>query len=1247
MVKHDDIEQQAISPQVPASIMENSNNNNWEMRSVSVKLDGRASIEHQIDIHVQDLIEVANNLDISLSDVLQGLKYVMDYRIRGGKMRNLEQDLMNRLLEGLIQNTGHETGSLVKKKPTEEADIAFTLFGEFVEEVEEFRNAVGAKSATDLRHALKIHRRCKASSTPEQREDAAGILNLLTTRFVQFEDWKELVPVEGHVDAEALIKEFAPRFTAGTKDEDGTLIMPPPEESSLFPPPGLYFDKNVEKLAQMFGTDTQKGLTEKRALELAEHYGTNKLPAPPKPSVFHMLWTQLTDFMVIILILAAIAEFATDDAKAAVVLLIVVFLNVLIGFTQEYKANKALEALLTLSVPKATVIRDGKQMVVESAILVPGDLVVLDEGDAVPADLRLCEVAQLEIVEAILTGESVPTNKSTRTIRKRSRRLPLGDCKGNAFMTTVVARGRGKGIVVRVGEATEIGRISKAITSVPNEPTPIQKKLDFLGKLLVAVALFLCTLVVVIGILYKRNAIDMIKVGVSLAVSVIPEGLVAVTTVTMALAVARMAKRNAVVRKLPSVETLGSVTHICSDKTGTLTEGKMGAASLWTTDNSLFQYKNGTPDTSIDGSVHIYPAVPLADALLHPELHSGSNDEERRTRITEVAQKVEEAPAHLVAASMVATLCNNAQVEWGVDESGKKAVTVSGDPTEIAMVVAANVAGYSRSWFEKEVGFTKMGEYPFDSDRKLMSTIYGITPTDKYASHLSSSNCFVLVKGAPEGILNRCTSYLPPMAESSNGQFFDHLQNFQPEPLTDSFVNYVSDRSGNMAGGGLRVLALALRRVSVEEGRKILDAKREDEAEKELTFVGLIGLIDPPKRGVKESIATCKTAGIKVIMITGDHAATAAAIARELGIIEPTNPNLNRVMKGVEIDLLSEESLSHLRPFPVVFARVSPDNKLKIVKALQSRGFSVAMTGDGVNDAPAIKKANVGIAMGIGGTEITKQAADIVLADDNFTTIVVAVKEGRQVFDNIRKFIVYLLSCNSAEIFLFLICAIINVDMPFSTIQILYANIIADIPPAMCLGVEPPEKDLMERPPRRLTEGVLTSLTTTIIVLQGLIQSLLSLGVYLIARQSLNPLTTYSDRVKLQSLTFATLTTMQLFQSFMSKSVSLSSFVTGLHDSPWMIAAVLGSFVALLMGIYIPGLNKWLELTEIGSGWAAVFACVGMQFVLVEILKVFVRMYNKRVAAAAALRQANGGDDEDAPRGRRGLAWMRKRRGGR
>ncbi|TPX50204.1 hypothetical protein SeLEV6574_g01036 [Synchytrium endobioticum] len=1151
---------------------------NSDLRSVSVYLDGRASIEHQIDVHVLDLSEVADNKDISLADVLNGIRYVMDYRIQGGRMPHLEANLMKRLCQGLLLHMKHHQGSLIRQRPTVEADLAFLLFGEFIEEVDEFRQAVAQIPTTDLMHAMKIHQRCQPWSTPEHKQQAAVILGLLTTRFQQFRDWHELVDDDEHDDVMTVLqKEYPEKFTRPT--------MPLPSKEDLFPPPALYFDKNGERLAEMYRTDIKNGLTSDRIPELREHYGDNMLPDPPKPSALKMLWEQVSDFMIIILIIAAIAEGASGDPKGMIVLFIVVVINVIIGFSQEWKANKALEALMSLSVPKANVMRDGRQEVIDSRELVPGDVVILDEGESVPADLRLVEVSGLEIVEAILTGESVPTVKSIRTIRERTRKLPLGDCKCNAFMATVVARGRGKGIVVRSGEQTEMGKISKALTSQRVQRTRIQIKLANLGKWLVVVSVTLCLLVVVIGLAWKRPALEMIEVGISLAVSVIPEGLVAVVTVTMAIGVRRMAANNAVVRKLASVETLGSVTVICSDKTGTLTEGKMGAAELWTSDNSRFIFTNSTFLDPNVGGAQTYPWTSLPAMLSDPK----SLDLDQEQAI-DVSKDISKAPAHLVVASMVFALCNNARVNW--DNENKKWKPI-GDPTEVAMVVAAQKSGFSRDWFEKEMQLERVMENPFDSDRKLMSVLIKRVGTEG-SSKLSTGNAvqtpngngaattttrgtviqevdvidhhaavstacllslgttFILCKGAPEAVLHRCTKYLPSPGldikqsvaahHVSFTQFFD---NVQAEPLSDAFVDYVSEASSKMAHRGLRVLALAIRHVGEDQFDHLSNSKNPGDAEKDMCFVGLVGLIDPPKGGVKESVASCKAAGIRVIMITGDHIATASAIAKQLGIIDSEQPNLTRAMKGYEVDLLSEDQLGDLRPFPVVFARVSPDNKLKIVKALQSIGQSVSMTGDGVNDAPAVKKADVGVAMGVGGTEITKQAADIVLADDNFSTIVAAVKEGRRVFDNIKKFIVYLLSCNSAEIYLFIICAAINVDLPFITIQILYANIIADIPPAMSLGLEPPEKDIMDRPPRPPNH---------------------------------------------------------------LWSVALSVFQTGVTGNRWMIGAFLLSFGCLILGLYLPGFSDWLELGDIHPiGWGVVFACVAIQTVCVEIVKMWAR----------------------------------------
>ncbi|TPX32446.1 hypothetical protein SmJEL517_g04459 [Synchytrium microbalum] len=1205
-----------------------------DLRSVSVYLDGRASIEHQIDIHVIDLSEVADNKDILLLDVLNGIRYVMDYRIQGGKMTHLDGAIMERLCRGLLLFTRQHEGSLLKQRPTQEADLAFVLFGEFIEEVEEFRHAVSQTPTTDLMHSLKIDRRCQPWSTPEQKQAAATILGLLTSRFSQFRDWHELVQSDEHGDVDVLMKEYEEKFKRPT--------MPMPSKEDLYPPPALYFDKNGERLAEMYRTDIKNGLSSSVIPEFTAFYGSNMLPPPPKPSPLKMLWEQVSDFMIVILVIAAIAEGASGDPKGMAVLLIVVVINVIIGFSQEWKANQALEALMSLSVPKASVIRDGKQQVIDSKELVPGDVVVLDEGDAVPADLRLVEVSGLELVESILTGESVPTVKSIRTIRQRTRKLPLGDCKSNAFMATVVARGRGKGIVVRTGEQTEMGKISKALTSQKSPKTPIQIKLANLGKWLVVLSAVLCILIVIIGLAYRRPALVMIEVGISLAVSVIPEGLVAVVTVTMALGVRRMATQNAIVRKLASVETLGSVTVICSDKTGTLTEGKMGTAEMWTSDNSSFIFTHSTSlDPSIGGAQR-YPWTPLPDILSDPK-GPGNWIAHTKDQAVDVPKDVAKAPAHLVVASMVATLCNNSRVNW--DEENKKWKPI-GDPTEVAMVVAAQKSGFPREWFEEKMKLGRVCENPFDSDRKIMSVLVkrvdeasksngdsngtshmngngaavpaegdivdhvaGKAPSD--GQTLPPGTAFVLVKGAPEAVLHKCVSYLPSpdlntSATSPHVSFVTLFDHAQPEPLSDAFVDYVSEASSKMAARGLRVLALALRQVNEETSSALAVSKNPQDSERELCFVGLIGLIDPAKEGVKESVASCKAAGIRVIMITGDHVATATAIAKQLGIIDPENPILNRAMKGYEVDLLSEEQLGDLRPFPVVFARVSPDNKLKIVTALQAIGQAVSMTGDGVNDAPAIKKADVGVAMGIGGTEITKQAADIVLADDNFSTIVAAVKEGRRVFDNIKKFIVYLLSCNSAEIWLFLICAVIDVDLPFITIQILYANIIADIPPAMSLGLEPPETDIMDRPPRPPNQSVLTPISTLLVLSQGLIQSLLSFGAYMLARGGYIP--TDESLISQRSLAFATLTTLQLWQSFLSRSVEASVFTTGVIGNKWMIGAFLLSFLCLLLGLYLPGFSDWLELGDIHIiGWGVCLACVVIQTVCVELLKLWAR----------------------------------------
>ncbi|CEP01863.1 hypothetical protein PBRA_008806 [Plasmodiophora brassicae] len=1141
-------------------------------------VDGQASIEHQIDIHVLDMVASAD----AVMDVLYGIKYLMDYRIKGGKLPHLDRDLMDRLLAALLPLLGQQTGNLIRLRPTTEAELAFVLFGEFLENVGEFREAVAKLSTTDLREQLRLDLHCRSWCTDTQKEQAASVLALLMRFFAKSFDWRDIVRRSHHREVEKLMDAHADKFLHPAMPDHQ-------QQQALFPPPALYFDKDPSRLADMFATNLSTGLGPKRIEMMREHYGRNVIPSAKSTSTLGLLWQQITDFMVLILIAVVILELVMKEYDSAVVLMIVVVVNVLIGFTQDYKASKSLAALMTLSVPKATVIRDSQQQVIDAAMVVPGDIVVLDEGDYVPADLRLFQVSQLEIIEVILTGESVPTVKSVDTIRKRTRRLPLGDCAGSAFMSTVVARGRGLGIAVRTGVHSEIGKISRAITESPSEQTNIERQLQTLGKALVAISIGLCGLVVAIGLAYRNNALDVVHHGISLAVSVIPEGLVAVVTVTMAIGVRRMAARNVIVRRLAGVETLGSVSVICSDKTGTLTEGKMGCEQMWTCDRSLYTFSHST---AMDPTLGV-----VTRHLDRDDHHDGQSSS---------PVDLSAAPGHLLTAAMISALCNNSSVRKSSTDEGLWRST--GDPTEVAMLVAAMKIGVTADWFATKMGIAKIGEFAFDSDRKLMSVVVAQQqqqqqppPLDDAALHLPPESAFLLCKGAPECVLAHCDAYLP----SSTGRFLDLDQ---ATPLTGAFVDHVSTRSERMAAQGLRVLALACRAVPRSQVDAMVDSAQ---AETAMVFIGLVGLIDPARPGVAESVRQCKSAGINVIMITGDHMATGLAIATQLGIYDRDDGDRNRSMSGSEIDSLSAEALSKLNPFPVVFARVSPDNKLNIVKALQAQGHSVAMTGDGVNDAPAIKRANVGIAMGVGGTEITKQAADIVLADDDFSTIVAAVREGRIVFANVKKFCMYLLSCNSAEIFLFLAAAIINVPAPFSTIQILWANIIADVPPAMSLGFEPPEPDLMERRPRLQNEGVLPLIDSLIILSQGLTMAVTSLVAFLLAFWHVLP-SFDNDLMRQRTLAFTCLTMVQIVQAVLSRSARNSLLTTGVLGNRIMVWACLVSTVSLVVGLYLPGLSDFLESTHLYAlDWLVVLVTVGIQILAVELIKAIVRRYER------------------------------------
>ncbi|KAH8555889.1 hypothetical protein BGW37DRAFT_543530 [Umbelopsis sp. PMI_123] len=976
---------------------------------------------------------------------------------------------------------------------------------------------------------------------------------MLTRSFPHFSDWRDLVNKDVHSMVESLLTSSE----AQDLEKSYNYKMPQPIEQ-MYAPPALYFDRTVEKLMAMFSdTDLEKGLSSDKLPALYNHYGYNRLPDPPKSSALKILGRQLTDFMVIMLILASIVEAAEQDFKSMAVLLVVIVLNTIIGFWQEWKASKTLEALTDLSVPKANVIRDGSLQNIDSCELVPGDLVILEEGEAIPADLRLIEVSQLQVMEGVLTGESVPTIKTTDAISGKTRRIPLTECKGNAFMSTMVAKGRAKGVVVRTGTQTEIGKVSMAINSGSEKRviTPIQRKLAKLGQYLIIIAVGLCALVVGIGLAWKKDAKTTINIGLSLAVSVIPEGLIAVTTVTMALAVRRMAMANCIVRTLPAVETLGSVTVICSDKTGTLTQGKMKAAELWTTDRQAYGFTESPYSNPLNGKIITQPVPSLqAPSVFNKPVPVMPSRELSPTNISS------QAPT-MILAMMVSALCNNASITW------------------------------------MSKGFSKVHEKSFDSERKLMSTVWKSSEGIEY----------VLCKGAPEEVLRKCTYFCKPTSKSNSIHSIVHGERIEAQIINENFIDEVSEESNSMAKEGLRVLGLAYRKVDITNALDI--PSQEDDShydEADLTFIGLIGLIDPLKEGVKDAIARCQQAGIKVIMITGDHVQTATAIATQLGIVQPNSSCTAYAMIGSELDLLSDDAILGLNPFPNVFARVSPDNKLKIVKALQQRGEQVAMIGDGVNGklyAPAIKCASVGIAMGLAGTEITKQAADVVIADDNFACIVSGIEEGRHVFDNILKFIVYLLSCNGAEIFLNLVCASSGMELPFGTVLILWANIIADVPPAMAIGAEPKETGIMNRNPRNPARGVLTKITWAIILFQAFLICSLTVGLYLIDIFVLKmPL------AGAQSVAFVNMTIMQLLQSFFSRSITQSVFVTGIFGNIWIVGAFVLSFGAMVAGCYIPALATWLQLEQIGwLEWCQVLICCTLMMVFVEVEKCIIR----------------------------------------
>lgn len=859
------------------------------------------------------------------------------------------------------------------------------------------------------------------------------------------------------------------------------------------------------------GSSAEAGLGAGEVARRQETHGRNELPeAPPRP-VWRMVLEQFKDVLVLILMGAAAIAGLLGEAQDAVVILAVVVVNAVLGVVQEAKAEKSLAALKRLSQPTATVLRDRRAVVVPAAELVPGDLVLLEAGGSVPADLRLLETVNLRIDESALTGESVPVEKGIDPLGEG--RMALGDRLNMAFRGTNVAYGRGKGVVIATGFHTELGRIARLLAQEEAEPTPLQKRLAALGKVLAAVALVLVGVVFTAGVFRGEDPLEMFLTAISLAVAVVPEGLPAVVTIVLALGVQRMSRRNAIVRRLPAVETLGSATVICTDKTGTLTENRMTVVRAWT-----------------DG--------------------------------------VEGGPGLRLLLSGLA-LASDA-----VAGEGEGSSAGVGDPTEIALVVAAAKAGLNPG--DLAVRYPRLDEVPFDSARKRMTTLHRVDRDGRDGLKLPGDEgddvrYIAFTKGGFDVLLTRCTHL---------------LQEGDRVPLTEAERTKLRALNEGLAAEALRVLALAYRTYPERPERSDL--------ERELTFVGLVGLSDPPRPEVAGAIAEAQRAGIRTIMITGDHRATAAAIARQLGIMGAKDASLS----GAELDELSDEGLAWTMEGTSVFARVAPEHKLRIVKALQSRGQIVAMTGDGVNDAPALKRADIGAAMGLAGTDVAREAADVVLADDNYATVVTAVREGRTIYENIRKAVQYLLSCNIGELFAILVAVLAGLGRPLTALQILWTNLVTDSLPALALGMEPAEPGIMSRPPRPAGEGIFARGLGWLILAEGALIGALPLVGYWFT------LASSGDRAAAGTVAFATLSLCQLVHAFNTRSARVSLFRLGLFSNPQLLWASAVSLALLLAVLLVPPLQSAFDVARLSAGqWRLVVGLAVVPLALGEVRK--------------------------------------------
>jgi len=878
----------------------------------------------------------------------------------------------------------------------------------------------------------------------------------------------------------------------------------------------MYYDEAADAVLKTLNTSEENGLSSGEAEKRLEKYGKNELKEEEKTSVVKLFLSQFKSFLIVILIVAALVSAFLGELVDAFVILFTVILAGVLGFVQEYRAEESIKLLKSLTSPEALIVRDGKEAKILSSLLVPGDILLLQAGDRIPADARLLEALSLKVDESSLTGESVPVEKSTIIFPPET---PQPDRKNMVYTGTSVTYGRGKAIITATGMSTAFGKLAGLLGEIERERTPLQEKLDQFGRWLGTATLIVVAFVAILGIIEGFDPFEMFLWGVALAVAAIPEALPAVVTVGLALGVRRMVKRHALVRKLPSVETLGSTNIICTDKTGTLTQNKMTVEKV---------YVNGTI-LKVTGEGY----KPTGD------FYRGADP---------VSEDI-----HLHRLLVTGTLCNDAGL---VEEEGVWDIT--GDPTEGALVVAAAKDGIWKNALEEK--HERKGEVPFSSERKMMTTL-----------NSSEDEVYAYSKGAPEVILASCTKIF----------LGGHEEELTPERKQE-ILNVVND----LANQTLRVMGFAYRKVSED----ILP----EEAEKEMVFAGLMGMRDPPREEVKVGIATCTSAGIRTIMITGDHKTTAFAIARELGIFREGD----LVLTGTELDSLEDREFEKIVEKVSVYARVYPEHKLKVVEALKKKGYIVAMTGDGVNDAPALKAADMGIAMGITGTDVSKEASSMILTDDNFASIVSAVEEGRNILKNIKNFIAYGLTCHIGLVIIVLVGVLAWNTLPVIAVQILWINLITDGLPPMALSLEAPDRGLMKQKPTKAKEGLVSK--------RMLIASL-GLGT-LIAIQSIwvlyDSLNNGVSLTKIQTLIFTLVVISLMFNAFNWRSERYSVFSLGIFTNRSLIYAVLSTIVLQLAAIYVPIMQIAFKTVPLSlSDWAMIIPLASTTLIAMEFVK--------------------------------------------